>query len=82
MSPWLERTRWLHYLKGIPLDRAARLARLPKQHDELVLYEVGLAVDRLVEAAYLSLCEEKRGASPLEVTTQILTSVRIVQQGK
>jgi hypothetical protein len=24
VSPWLERTRWLHYLKGISLDRAAR----------------------------------------------------------
>jgi hypothetical protein len=59
VSPWLERTRWLHYLKGISLDRAAGLARLPNQHDEPVLYEVGLAVDRLVEAAYMSLCEEK-----------------------
>jgi hypothetical protein len=49
----------LHYLKGIPLDRAAGLARLPNQHDEPVLYEVGLAVDRLVEAAYMSLCKEK-----------------------
>lgn len=59
VSPWLKRTRWLHYLKGISLDRAARLARLPNQHDEPVLYEVGLAVNRLVEAAYMSLCEEK-----------------------
>lgn len=58
-SPWLERTRRLHYLKGVPLDRAARLARLPLQHNEAVLYEIGSAVDRLVEAAYTSLCEEK-----------------------
>jgi hypothetical protein len=28
VSPWLERTRWLHYLKGVPLDRATGLARL------------------------------------------------------
>jgi len=59
VSPWLERTRWLHYLKGIPLSRAAGLARLPNQQDEPVLYEVASAVDRLVEAAYMSLCEEK-----------------------
>jgi hypothetical protein len=26
VSPWLERTRWLHYLKGISLSGAARLA--------------------------------------------------------
>jgi hypothetical protein len=59
VSPWLERTRWLHYLNGIPLGGAAGLARLPNQHDEPVLYEVASAVDRLVEAAYMSLCEEK-----------------------
>jgi hypothetical protein len=59
VSPWLERTRWLHYLKGVPLDKAAKLARLPLQHDEPILYEIGLAVDRLVEAAHLSLREEK-----------------------
>jgi hypothetical protein len=59
VSPWLEKTRWLHYLKGLPLDKAARLARLPTQHDEPMLYEIGLAVDRLVEAAHLSLCKEE-----------------------
>ena len=59
VSPWLERTHWLHYLKGVPLDKAARLARLPTQHDEPMLYEIGLAVDRLVEAAHLPLREEK-----------------------
>ena len=59
VSPWLERTRWLHYLKEIPLDVAAGLTRLPNQHDEPVLFEVALVVDRLVEAAYMSLCEEK-----------------------
>lgn len=59
VSPWLERTRWLHYLKGVPLDRAAGLARLPTQHEEPVFYEISLAIDRLVEAAHASLCEEK-----------------------
>jgi len=59
VSPWLERTRWLHYLKGVPLDRAAKLARLPTQHEEPVFYEISLVVDRLVETAHLSLCEEK-----------------------
>lgn len=58
-SPWLERTRWLHYLKGIPLDKASALARLPKQHEEPILFQLALAIDRLVETAYLSLCEEK-----------------------
>jgi hypothetical protein len=59
VSPWLERTRWLHCLKGVPLDKAAKLARLPTQHEEPVFYEISLAVDRLVETAHLSLCEEK-----------------------
>jgi hypothetical protein len=58
VSPWLERTRWLHYIKGIPLDRAVRLARLPQQRNEAVLYEIESAVDRIVEVAYTSLCEE------------------------
>ena len=31
VSPWLERTRWLHYLKGIPLDAAAGLTRIYKK---------------------------------------------------
>ena len=34
VSPWLERTRWLHYLKGVPLDKAVGLARLETQYDE------------------------------------------------
>jgi hypothetical protein len=34
VSPWLERTRWLHYLEDVPLDGAARLAQLPCQHNE------------------------------------------------
>jgi hypothetical protein len=59
VSPWLERTCWLHYLKGLPLDKAAGLARLTIPHDKPVFYEISLAVDRLVEAAHLSLCEEK-----------------------
>jgi hypothetical protein len=59
VSLWLERTCWLYYLKGVPLDKAARLARLPIQHNEPMLYEIGLAVDRLVEAAHLSLRKEK-----------------------
>jgi hypothetical protein len=37
VSPWLERTRWLYYLKGVLLDKAARLARLPIQQDEPIL---------------------------------------------
>ena len=58
-SSWLERIRCLHYLKGASLDKAAGLARLPAQHEEPVFYEISLAIDRLVEAAHLSLCEEK-----------------------
>jgi hypothetical protein len=59
VSPWLERTRWLHYLEDIPLNEAAKLVRLPHRLDEPLLDELGMAIDRLVEAAHNSLCTEK-----------------------
>lgn len=49
----------MHYLKGVLLDKAAGPARLLTQHDEPVFYKISLAIDRLVEAAHLSLREEK-----------------------
>jgi hypothetical protein len=57
--PWLERTRWLHYLEGIPLNEAANVDRLPHRLDEPLLDKLGIAIDRVVEAAYDSLCTEK-----------------------
>lgn len=59
VSPWLERTRWLHYLEDIPLSEAAKLVRLPNRVDEPLLDELAMAIDRLVEAAHSSLCTEK-----------------------
>lgn len=59
VSPWLERTRWLHYLRGMSLNEAAKLIRLPHRHEEPVIDEIGSAIDRIVEAAHDSLCAEK-----------------------
>lgn len=57
-SPWLERTRWSHYLHGVDLNETARLIRLPDQ-DETVLSELSLSVDRLIDDSYKSVCEDK-----------------------
>jgi hypothetical protein len=58
-SPWLERTRWLYYLKEILLNKAAGLARILTRHEEPVFYKIDLAINRLVETAHLPLREEK-----------------------
>jgi hypothetical protein len=49
----------LSYLRGYPLDEAAKLARLPKLHEEPVLHKLELAVDRLVEAAICRFARQK-----------------------
>ena len=59
ISPWLERTRWPHYLAGIQLSEAAKLCELPHPVREPVLVEISDAIDRLVSAAHTSVCEDK-----------------------
>jgi hypothetical protein len=59
VSPWLERTRWRQYLNGVELSKAVALARLPDPIQETVLVEVAGAIDRLVQTAYVSVCEDK-----------------------
>lgn len=58
VSPWLERTRWTSYLNGTCLRDAARLARLPDE-GESALMGITLSIDRLIDAAYTSVCEDK-----------------------
>jgi hypothetical protein len=58
VSPWLERTQWPSFLNGVSLHEAARLMRLPDK-TEPVLSEVVLSIDRLVEAAYTSVRQDK-----------------------
>ncbi len=58
VSPWLERTRWPRYLAGQSLSDVAQLAR-PPDVGEHALKELTQAIDRLVEAAYHSVCNDR-----------------------
>jgi hypothetical protein len=59
VSPWLERTRWTRYLEGVRLGEAAALIGTPDHTNEPILAELIQAIDRLVEVAYTSVCEDK-----------------------
>jgi hypothetical protein len=59
VSPWLERTRWIRYLGGVQLGDAAALLRTPNYLHEPMLAELTKAIDRLVDMAYDSVCEDK-----------------------
>jgi hypothetical protein len=58
VSPWLEYTRWPSFLHGVSLQDAANLIRLPDKSEPL-LSELILSIDRLVEAAYTSIRQDK-----------------------
>jgi hypothetical protein len=59
VSPWLELTRWLRYLKGCNFRTVARLARLPDWKTEPELYYITRSLARIIQAAYTSVCEDK-----------------------
>ena len=76
VSPWLERTRWLHYLDGADWREIALLEDSPDLQSEPVLDVPTTAIDRLAETAYESVCADrvnyfgqKRIASFLPCTT-------------
>jgi hypothetical protein len=59
VSPWLKRTRWLQYLKGISLDRAARYYG---KEDVRIEYDVPTPPEQLMEGqvrvqpAFVGIC--------------------------
>jgi hypothetical protein len=59
VSPWLQLTRWPRYLKGYPLSCLAALAALPQDGSHPILHLLCSSLDRLVEAAYQSICEDR-----------------------
>lgn len=59
VSPWLELTRWPKYLDGHSLYDAAKLADLPRARTEPLLSVLCDSVDRIVEEAHRSVCEDR-----------------------
>jgi hypothetical protein len=57
--PWLDLTRWTIYLAGHPLSDVAKLASLPAIGAEPLLRVLCESVNRLVELAHRSVCEDK-----------------------
>lgn len=59
VSPWLERTRWTNYFEGHILSEVSDLGRPIEIEREPLLRALGCSVDRLVEAAYITVCSDK-----------------------
>lgn len=59
VSPWLELTRWVSYLEGYKLSHVAALAALPSPESEPVLAAICRSVERIVEQAYHSVCNDR-----------------------
>ena len=59
VSPWLQLTSWPRYLKASPLPCLAALAALPQDGSRPVLHLLCSSLDRLVEIAYQSICEDR-----------------------
>lgn len=79
VSPWLERTRWTNYFEGHILAEASDLGRPIEIEREPLLQALVCSVDRLVEAAYVTVCELLRSAmyqlvSPSEEDVQPTTA--------
>jgi hypothetical protein len=52
-------TRWLYYLYRRDFLAVARLARLPDRSTKPELFTITKSLERLVRAAYTSICEDK-----------------------
>jgi hypothetical protein len=57
-SPWLQLTRWLSYLHGHCLLDVATLVRQPDTATEPVLLSICDSLERVVEDAYQSVCND------------------------
>lgn len=61
-SPWLDLTRWTTYLAGHSLSDVARLGAMPVAGAEPLLGVFGESIDRLVELAHRSVCQDRINA--------------------
>lgn len=61
VSPWLEMTRWPRYFDGLDLTKVAPLAYMPNPTTEPLLQLIAESVDRVVEQAHASICEDRIG---------------------
>lgn len=61
VDPWMEHTGWRQIFSGIPLLKAARLAHMPNPSIEPHLQVLTESLDRLVEAAYAAVCDDRIG---------------------
>lgn len=59
VSPWLDLTRWPQYLRGLKLRDVALLTAPPYLQTEPLLRIFSEALDRLVERAHRSICEDR-----------------------
>ncbi|KAH7399701.1 hypothetical protein BKA66DRAFT_383213, partial [Pyrenochaeta sp. MPI-SDFR-AT-0127] len=59
VSPWLELTRWPRYFHGLDMTEVAPLAYLPNPCTEPSLVALGESFDRIIEQAYVSVCEDR-----------------------
>lgn len=59
VSPWLEMTRWPRYFNGLDMTKVAPLAYMPNPLTEAALVILGDGFDRIIEQAYLSICEDR-----------------------
>jgi hypothetical protein len=59
VSPWLQLTRWPEYLAGHSFEQLAALAAMPSLATEPGLFALGQSLDRLVDAAYTSICQDR-----------------------
>jgi hypothetical protein len=59
VPPWLERTKWMKYFRGLGMESMLLLADKPDVATEPALMAISEALDRLIEAAYHSVCEDK-----------------------
>ena len=62
VSPWLERTRWLKLFDGVSFAEILPLADRPDPATEPALKAIADSLDRLVEAGYRSVCEDRINA--------------------
>ena len=61
VDPWLDSTRWRQLFNGVPLLEAAQLGYMPTTIRESDLHVLTESVDRLVEQAYVAVCDDTIG---------------------
>ena len=59
VSPWLEMTHWPKYLKGYSFGEVAPSASLADPMSKPILVEFSNSLDRIVEEAHSSICNDK-----------------------